>query len=59
MYMDQVPEKPLQFQSVPYNTKSDGPYNIMTCLLHFAGKACHDDALPNNILPFKIDISSM
>ena len=45
--------------SVPYNTKSDVPYNTMTCLLPSASKACRYDALTNNILPFKIDISSM
>ena len=48
--MGQVPYKPLQFPSVPYNTKSVVPYNTMTCLLPFAGKACYDDALPNHIL---------
>ena len=61
MYMDQVPYtyKPLQFQSVPYDTKSVVPYNTMNCLLPFAGKACHDDALPNHLLHCELDMSSL
>ncbi len=45
--------------SVTYNTKSDVPYNTMTCLLPSASKACRYDALTNHLLPFKIDISSI
>ena len=41
-------------QSVPYNTKSDVPYNTMTCLLPSADETCHDDALTNHFLPCNI-----
>ena len=52
-------QKPEYKVHLEFNTKSDVPYNTMTCLLPSASKACRYDALTNHLLPFKIDISSL